>query len=490
MPSILSKFFSPEWNVPYNCYEMGHGWTPYCSAAALEIGLIVFQQSLKLYAPLYLGQTILQKKFDQKNLMKTTQSILRSSIFLGANAFLVILFLCLSLRISGRFYYPLNAYLPSFFGSLLAILNERPSRRKALAFYVANIASEITYKISISRGYIRPLPNGKYLLFTMAISILLFIYENNLLRDPLICFIFQLVIGNRNSRRQQPQQQQQHEHENDDDDQESIIESNKNLWNKCWWWWWWPKHLGRFWWFTIKNRFPILAFSHPYCSHHLGYSCFENILFQSFLKSFTLGWFSQLGLRFISKLMAGHFHDAFNIFRPNHLISSSRYLSFALFISSFSTVYNSSICMLNHFIHHRSWNCLLSSILASTASFSLFSTPNTSMSLYLVWKSVEALFNVAVMKGYIPCDRLWITIIYAIACSQIFYASILEPSQMKPSYKRFLDSICQNRLQYINRNVLEVFGTNASKGYEYFLPSYDLRFTTRQFQESVLIWLF
>ena len=54
MPSILSKFFSPEWNVPYNCYEMGHGWTPYCSAAALEIGLIVFQQSLKLYAPLYL----------------------------------------------------------------------------------------------------------------------------------------------------------------------------------------------------------------------------------------------------------------------------------------------------------------------------------------------------------------------------------------------------------------------------------------------------
>ena len=178
--------------------------------------------------------------------------------------------------------------------------------------------------------------------------------------------------------------------DDDDDDQESIIESNKNLWNKCWWWW--PKHLGRLWWFTIKNRFPILAYSHPYCSsnsHHLGYSCFENILFQSFLKSFTLGWFSQLGLRFVSKLMAGHFRDAFNIFRPNHLISSSRYLSFALFISSFSTVYNSSICMLNHFIHHRSWNCLLSSILASTASFSLFSTPNTSMSLYLVWKSVE-----------------------------------------------------------------------------------------------------
>lgn len=61
---------------------------------------------------------------------------------------------------------------------------------------------------------------------------------------------------------------------------------------------------------------------------------------------------------------------------------------------------------------------------------------------------------------------------------------------MKPSYKRFLDQISQNRLRYINRNVLEVFGTNASNGYEYFLPSYDLRFTSRKFQESVLIWLF
>ncbi|KAH9396114.1 hypothetical protein TYRP_019861 [Tyrophagus putrescentiae] len=28
MPSILSKILMPEWNVPYNCYELGHTWTP------------------------------------------------------------------------------------------------------------------------------------------------------------------------------------------------------------------------------------------------------------------------------------------------------------------------------------------------------------------------------------------------------------------------------------------------------------------------------
>lgn len=60
---------------------------------------------------------------------------------------------------------------------------------------------------------------------------------------------------------------------------------------------------------------------------------------------------------------------------------------------------------------------------------------------------------------------------------------------MKPSYKRFIDRVTQNKLNYINRNVLEVFGTNASKGYEAFSPKYDLKHTTRQFQESVLVWL-
>lgn len=297
------------------------------------------------------------------------KSIIRSSFFLSANAFLVINFLCLSLHVAGRFYYPLNAYLPSFFGSLLAILNERPSRRKALAFYVANVASEVTYKISLSRGYIHPIPNGKFLLFSLAITILLFLYENDLLRDPLICFIFQLVIGNRNNPNQQ---------KNDEDD--NNVELKRNFWIK--------NHSNRIW-SMMKNHFPILNISHPACHHYPKYSCFENILFTGCVKSLTIGWFSQIGLRFISKLMAGRFNDAFNIFTPNQLFSS-KYIAFAMFIASFSTIYNSSLCCLKHITNNsnQSWHNILASILASpTFSFA----PDTSMSLYLLWKSVEVI---------------------------------------------------------------------------------------------------
>ena len=60
---------------------------------------------------------------------------------------------------------------------------------------------------------------------------------------------------------------------------------------------------------------------------------------------------------------------------------------------------------------------------------------------------------------------------------------------MKPSYMRFLDRMTAHRLHLLNRMVLDVFGTNASAGFESYLPDFDLNHTTQRFQESVLLWL-
>ncbi len=162
------------------------------------MGLIVFTESLKLYTPLYLAnQVLFSRKFDGNSTVESLRSILRSSAFLGVNAFLVIAFFCLSRHLFGRFYYSLVACVPGFFGSLLAILVERPSRRRALAFYVANIASETAYRILASRGYISPVPGGRAMLFTGAIVSLLFLFETGALKDPLLSFVFRLVIGSK-----------------------------------------------------------------------------------------------------------------------------------------------------------------------------------------------------------------------------------------------------------------------------------------------------
>src|SRR6266487_4995017 len=83
---ILGKLlnFQSELTSNFNCYELGHTWEPSCTANALDIGLVVFYEALKLYAPLYIGSHILiRRKYDRKSLINMIKDILRSSTFLG-----------------------------------------------------------------------------------------------------------------------------------------------------------------------------------------------------------------------------------------------------------------------------------------------------------------------------------------------------------------------------------------------------------------------
>ncbi|KAG0427552.1 hypothetical protein HPB47_025386, partial [Ixodes persulcatus] len=52
--ALLSKYAQLlEYHLPYNCYEIGHTWTPHCSEASVYVGLNAFKESLKMYLPLY-----------------------------------------------------------------------------------------------------------------------------------------------------------------------------------------------------------------------------------------------------------------------------------------------------------------------------------------------------------------------------------------------------------------------------------------------------
>ncbi|ELW68934.1 Transmembrane protein 135 [Tupaia chinensis] len=41
-------------SIPHNCYEIGHTWHPSCRVAFLQITGGALEESLKIYAPLYL----------------------------------------------------------------------------------------------------------------------------------------------------------------------------------------------------------------------------------------------------------------------------------------------------------------------------------------------------------------------------------------------------------------------------------------------------
>ncbi|RWS06050.1 transmembrane protein 135-like protein, partial [Dinothrombium tinctorium] len=84
--------------------------------------------------------------------------------------------------------------------------------------------------------------------------------------------------------------------------------------------------------------------------------------------------------------------------------------------------------------------------------------------------------------------ELLIKILYSVSTAQVFYSSILEPRFMRKSYMKFLDQISDQKLHAFNRQVLDLFGTEASKGYEQILPDLNPQFLSRRFKETIFIW--
>lgn len=70
------------------------------------------------------------------------------------------------------------SYIPAFMSSFTAILVERPSRRGLLASYVANVATETLWRMGVSRGIVRSIPNGQVLIFGVATSALLYYFRS------------------------------------------------------------------------------------------------------------------------------------------------------------------------------------------------------------------------------------------------------------------------------------------------------------------------
>lgn len=49
-------------SIPHNCYEIGHTWHPSCRVSFLQVTWGALEESLKIYAPLYLIAAILRKR--------------------------------------------------------------------------------------------------------------------------------------------------------------------------------------------------------------------------------------------------------------------------------------------------------------------------------------------------------------------------------------------------------------------------------------------
>ncbi|XP_022242386.1 transmembrane protein 135-like [Limulus polyphemus] len=493
MSSILNKIsYLRELSLPFNCYETGHTWTPSCTDAALTIGATTFREALKIYGSLYVVSQIFSWKFDLKTFRKTLESTLTSSCFLSFNAFSFISIFCGIRRIMGKFYYLHCAYIPAFTASFLAILIERESRRQPLALYVINIASETIFRMLVTRGYTQPLPQGEVLIFSLTMGVLMYVIRKNGFSKDLVGMGMRFLLGS-----EEVKLQSNSEHLDPCKMKHNVIKAlnQKKINGK-------PLPLNN----TAVNfatnfatfissvfqqgrkqlgQTPLVNFlkTHPHhhsCPH--AFSCPSYIL-KGFLQPFLVGYSARTAMHIFSSFQ----HIIKNPSLILRLLTNKQNLSVGLSVGGFFGIFKLVSCLLR-WVHNKDseWHAIPAGLLAG---LTMLINPNSTVALYLAWKAVEIVYTIGVKKRVLPSIPGSILILYAASTALLFYAAFMEPHNLKPTYIRFLNRLTDNRLELINRHVMDVFGTHASKMYHDFWPDLDPRYTSRAFQETILVWL-
>lgn len=432
LSTLKDNLYGRTWSFPYNCYEIGHGWTPNCSDAALGIGVAAFKNSLPLYTSLYLfTQLGLQRKYSFEAFYETFKSIITSSSFLSFNFLGGIGVSCILRNNSDRYYYRIQCFLPGFIASYMALLIERPSRRPALAFYLANMSTELLYKIAESRGCMISLKHGETILFSLGMACWLhFVRVHGFGHDPVSTAV-KYMIGplEAKSRRKAIKQT------SNDQNQEllEVVPKKEKRKSKI-------DRIEE----SITKFFNIFFGIHPACPHK-GMSCFDYSVTPTFTR-FLMGY----GLRSVLNLGVA---PTLLLEQPgqalkNAFIAKSS-LKFGLFLGTFAGSSKAMYCLLRR-IHGRqeNWHSIVA---GGFSGLSMLFSPKSTLSTYVIWKCFEQYFFLGVQNGHIKHPNQVICLLYAASVNVLLYTFALEPKFIRPSYMKFIDKISDHKLHQVNR---------------------------------------
>ncbi|XP_030850862.1 transmembrane protein 135-like isoform X1 [Strongylocentrotus purpuratus] len=437
------------------CYELGHVWTPSCLASTLSIANASVKYSFKLYAAFYLISALVRKRswpYFQKGL---PVEILQSTAFLSTNAALFMNFICVYRHICGGFYTGFG-FLSSFPACCIAILTERKSRRGMLALYTTNLAMEVLFNMCKQRGFVSPIKNGEVLLFAAASAIIFFLLRkgNCLTKDAKSAL--KLLVGNSEMPASEQESNQDTGPSSSHPGQQDSPSFTQFL----------PKMLQT----TITNfinRLKDLS-KHSLCLHES--SCLYYSL-EAFLRRFFLGYTIQ-GFINVLRALSSAFSNPGEI--PRALYHKDNF-SLGLFLGFYSGLFRSISCLLRRL---RNKDNPIHGLLAGfIAGLSAMFYRSKTLSLYLTSKAAENVFFKLQDLKYLPIIPHGDVLLYALTTSVVLQAAVFEPHQIRPAYWKFLCGLTGNKFALMNRKLLDVSGTQASKLYPDYWPQYDTRFT-------------
>ncbi|KAF8774588.1 Transmembrane protein 135 like protein [Argiope bruennichi] len=437
--AVLSKF--TEISIPYNCYETGHTWHPDCNAAALITGAGVFRESLKIYFPLYVISLFLRGKFSLRACLNVLENTLVSSAFLGFHGFGFIFFFCLVRKLLGRFYYLSFFFISSFITCFLGIFIERKN----------------------SASYSDKTDYAKHECVMMAIN--LYVAKKYGYSGDDISNILKFILGNNEAK----QKSETHEEE------KKLRTEKYDILQKA-------VLCGMRFKEKVRNSFfeKMSMLRHPSCPHDDG--CIFYCL-QGFCRPFLIGYAALSISRCFSfgkKLIS----DPSLLFP---LLTSKRNLSLGLFLGGFGATFRIINCLLRWYFAKDHASYAIPAALLGGLFMKFF--PSSTISLYLMWKTIEKGYLQGMEKGALPHFTCFTPLLYAFSSALLFHVAVMEAHNLKPAYFKFLRNVTQNRMFRINHHVLDIFGTQSSKLFSDSWPVLDYRYTSRQFQENILLWL-
>ncbi|XP_038266559.1 transmembrane protein 135 isoform X2 [Dermochelys coriacea] len=420
-------------SIPHNCYEIGHTWHPHCGQAFVHITHGALAESLRIYGTLYLIAAVLRKRKLDYYLHKLLPEILQSTSFLTANGSLYIAFFCILRRILGKFYFWTPGFGAALPASYVAILIERKSRRGLLTIYMANLV----------------------LLFCITAALFMFFFR---CKDGLKGFTFsalKFIVGKEEipTHSFSPEVafskiDRKIKHREEVSQLMNIIALTKKLVDK------------------VCKRGP----RHRCCKHYED-NCISYCI-KGFIRMFSVGYLIQCCLRIPSA-----FRHLFT--KPSRLLSlfyNKENFQLGAFLGSFVSIYKGTSCFLRWV---RNLDDELHALIAgSLAGVSMMFYKSTTISMYLASKLVETMYFKGIEAGKVPYFPHADSIIYAISTAICFQAAVMEVQTLRPSYWKFLLRLTKGRFAVMNRQVLDVFGTEASKNFKNFIPKLDPRYTS------------
>uniref|UniRef100_A0A3P9KMM6 Transmembrane protein 135 n=1 Tax=Oryzias latipes TaxID=8090 RepID=A0A3P9KMM6_ORYLA len=446
--------------IPHSCYEVGHTWEPSCVQSAVDITSAALDVSFKIYAPLYLIAAILRRRKKDYYVKRLLPEILWSTSFLTANGGLFLIFFCIFRKLFGGFY-PWSGFGAALPASYIAILLERKSRRGLLTIYMANLATETLFRMAAARGVVKPIKHGEVLLFCVTASLFMFFFRSN---DGLKGFVFsalKFIIGKEelptHSTLTEPVGSRPAEAAAGVEPAALPAESSRkrNLLDRT-------RRLLE----SICKRGP----RHTCCKHHHD-NCISYCV-KGFIRMFSIGYLIQCCIKVPSA-----FRQIFS--KPSRLpyiFYNKDNFQLGAFLGSFVSIYKGASCLLRWI---RNIDDELHALVAGfLAGISMFFYKSTTISMYLFSKLVETMYFKGIEAGHVPYFPHADTIIYSISTAICFQAAVMEVQNLRPSYWKFLLRLTKGRFALMNRKLLDVFGTQASRDFKNFVPKLDPRFTT------------